>query len=543
MSLPSAVTMAHEEIVLTAILLASAAFLIAAYATNLPYPIWLVVGGALIGWIPSVPNATLKPDLVLLLLLPPLLYSAAFFSSVHELRANARPISVLAIGLVLVTALGIAAIGHWIVGLSWDVAFVLGAVLSPTDPVAATTIGRRVGAPPRVITVVEGEALVNDSTALVAYKFAIAAVASGSFSLWSAGLEFVWNVAAGVAIGLAVAWLITRVLRRLDDAPTEIIITVLTPFFAYLPAEALGVSAVLAAVAAGLFLGWNAPTLLTPSTRIQAYAFWEVLTFSINAALFMLLGLQLPDVIDGIEGSDFSTLVAYSAAVAGGVIVIRLVFVFAITWLRRTVSPRGRKSDPLPAGWRALLLVGWEGMRGAVSLAAALAIPLTIEGGDPFPQRDLVIFLVYVTILVTLLLQGLSLPWLIRRLGLAGLGAEREAMNEAKARLKAVGAALDRLEELREEDAYEAQVLDRMRRLYDTRRDHLEAEAGEGGSGDVDQLSPQQERGDAYARLRRDLQDAQRECVVELRNDGQINDEIMRRIERDMDLEDVRLER
>jgi CPA1 family monovalent cation:H+ antiporter len=535
--------MAHEEIVLTAILLASAAFLVAAYATSLPYPIWLVVGGALIGWIPSVPNAALKPDLVLLLLLPPLLYSAAFFSSVHELRANARPISVLAIGLVLVTALGIAAIGHWIVGLSWEVAFVLGAVLSPTDPVAATTIGRRVGAPPRVITVVEGESLVNDSTALVAYKFAIAAVTTGSFSLWSAGLQFAWNVAAGIAIGLAVAWLLRKVLQHLDDAPTEIIISVLTPFFAYLPAEALGVSAVLAAVTAGLYLGWHAPSLLTPSTRIQAYAFWEVLTFTINAALFMLLGLQLPDVIDGIEGRDVTTLIGYAAAVAGGVILIRLVFVFAITWLRRTISPRGRASDPLPAGWRALLLVGWEGMRGAVSLAAALAIPLTINGQEPFPQRDLLIFLVYVTILVTLLLQGLSLPWLIRRLGLAGLGAAKEAMTEARARLKAVDAALDRLEELREEDEFDDDVLERMRRLYGVRRDHLEEQASADGGIDLEQLSPQQERGDAYATLRRELQDAQRECVVELRNDGQINDEIMRRIERDMDLEDVRLER
>jgi Na+/H+ antiporter len=540
---PTAMSAAHAEIVLTAILLATAAFLVAAHATSLPYPIWLVVGGAIVGWIPAVPNAALKPDLVLLLLLPPLLYSAAFFSSVHELRKNARPIGVLAIGLVLVTVLGIAAIGHWVVGLSWEVAFVLGAVISPTDPVAATTIGRRVGAPPRVITVVEGEALVNDSTALVAYKFAIAAVASGSFSLWSAGLQFLWNVAAGVIIGLLVAWVIAKLLRRLDDAPTEIIISVLTPFFAYLPAEALGVSAVLAAVTAGLYLGWNAPSLLTPSTRIQAYAFWEVLTFSINAALFMLLGLQLPNVVSGIEGVAFLTLTGYSAAVAGGVIAIRLVWVFAITGIRRTVSRRGRDSDPLPAGWRALLLVGWEGMRGAVSLAAALAIPLTIDHGRPFPDRDLVIFLVYVTIMVTLLLQGLSLPWLIRKLGLSGLGAEREAMTEARARLKAVDAALDRLEELEEQGEVDDGIVRRMRRLYETRRDHLAEQASEDGSGNLGELTPQQERGDDYAVVRRELQDAQRECIVDLRNDGQINDEIMRRIERDMDLEDVRLER
>jgi CPA1 family monovalent cation:H+ antiporter len=540
---PIAVSLPHEEIVLTGILLASAAFLVAAYATKLPYPIWLVVGGALIGWIPAVPNAALKPDLVLLLLLPPLLYSAAFFSSVHELRRNARPISILAIGLVLATMSGVAVIGHVLIGLPWAVAFVLGAVVSPTDPVAATAIGRRVGAPPRVITIVEGESLVNDSTALVAYKFAVAAVASGSFSLWHAGLEFVISVVVAIAIGLAVAWVISLVARRLDDAPTEILISVLTPFFAYLPAEAVGVSAVLAAVSAGLYLGWNAPHMLTPSTRIQAYAFWEVLTFVINAALFMLLGLQLPNVIDGIEGSSAGSLIEYSAAVAAAVIGIRIAWVFTLAGLPRLLSRNWRENQPLPTGWRSLLLVGWEGMRGAVSLAAALSIPLTIKGGQPFPQRDLVVFLVYVTILVTLVLQGLSLPWLIRRLGLSGIGAAREATTEARARLKAVDFALDRLGELEEEGTFDDQIVRRMRRLYETRRDHLADHAEDDGSGELGALSPQQERGDAYARLRRELQDAQRECVVEMRNDGQINDEIMRRIERDMDLEDVRLER
>ncbi len=533
--------MEGHELVLAGVLLASAVLLVVAHLTSLPYPIWLVVGGAAIGWLPGLPHATLPPDLVLVLLLPALVYEAAFFSSVRELRANARPISMLALGLVLCTMVGIAAIGHAVIGLPWEVAFVLGAVVSPTDPVAATAIGRRVGAPHRIVTVVEGEALANDATALVAYKFAVAAAVSGSFSLLSASLEFVAGVAGGVAIGLAVAWLVGLLMRRIEDAPTEIVVSVLTPYFAYLPAEAAGASAVLAAVSAGLYLGWHAPSLLTPSTRIQAYAVWEVLVFAINAALFVLLGLQLPSVVDGMAGTAVGTLAGYALAVIAGVIAIRFAWVFAFGGLSRVVRRRWAHGGPLPAGWRGLTLVSWEGMRGAVSLAAALAIPLTVDGGGPFPQRDLVIFLVYMTILATLVGQGLALPWLIRRLGLTGVGAVREATTEARARLAAADAALDRLEELREEGETDPQVLRRMRRLFETRRDHL-AERTE-GIDDLGELTPEQERGDVYARVRRELQDAQRECVVGLRNEGRINDEIMRRIERDLDLEDVRLER
>ena len=233
---------------------------------------------------------------MLIIVLPPLLYAAAFFSSLRELRDNLREISLLAIGLVIFTMVGVAVVAHEVIdGMSWEAAFVLGAVVSPTDPVAASAIAARVGAPRRYVTIVEGESLVNDATALVAYKFAVAAVVTGSFSLAEAGGRFVLNAVVGVAIGIAVGYVIARLRKALDDAPTEITISLVTPYFAYLPAEALGVSAVLAAVTAGIYLGWHSPELITPATRIQAFSVWEILVFVLNAVLFMLVGLQLPE--------------------------------------------------------------------------------------------------------------------------------------------------------------------------------------------------------------------------------------------------------
>ncbi len=524
-----------KELVLTFLLLATSGFLLLAYRTRVPYPMWLVVGGAILGFLPPVPNATLSPDLVLVLLLPPLLYSAAFFSSVRDLRDSARPIFSLAFGLVLLTVAGVAAIGHFVMGMSWEVAFVLGAVISPTDPVAATAIGRRVGAPARVITIVEGESLINDSTALVAYKYAIAAAVTGGFHFFEAAGEFAVDVAGGVAIGLVVAWITGQVARRVEDAPTEILLSLLVPFFAYLPAEALDVSAVLSAVSAGLYLGTQAPRLLTPSTRIQLYSVWEILVFAINTTLFFLLGLELPHVLDGISGWSPATLVGYSAALVGGVLVLRIAWVFAIAY-----RPRFLRQDVHPPPWQPVALVAWNGMRGAVSLATALAIPLVVAGGTPFPGRDLIVFLVYVTILATVLGQGLTLPMLIRRLGLAGQGEAREKAAETAARLSALDAALDRLEEMRDEDWVPEAARDRMVRLYEGRRRVIAARIEPGVAEDTDMFGGAML--DAASRIREELQLTQRERITELRDGGRINDETLRRIEHDLDLEDARLE-
>jgi CPA1 family monovalent cation:H+ antiporter len=286
------IAQAHLDVVLLTVLVGVTALLVVAYHSRVPYPILLVVGGAAIGFLPGVPDVQLEPELVLVIVLPPLLYSAAFFSSLRELRENVKEISLLAIGLVIFTMAGVAIVAHEVVdGMSWEAAFVLGAVVSPTDPVAATAIASRVGAPRRYVTIVEGESLVNDATALVAYKFAVAAVVTGSFSLTEAGGRFVLNAIAGIAIGIAIGYLVAQLRKRLDDAPTEITISLITPYFAYLPAEALGVSAVLAAVTTGIYMGWHSPELITPATRIQSFSVWEILVFVLNAVLFVLVGL------------------------------------------------------------------------------------------------------------------------------------------------------------------------------------------------------------------------------------------------------------
>jgi monovalent cation/hydrogen antiporter len=532
---PIAAVGAGTEWVVLAGLAALAILIISSSFTEVPYPIWLVLGGLLLGFLPGLPDVELDPDLVFLIALPPLLYSAAFFSSLRDLRANARPISLLAIGLVIATTLAVALIAHAMIDdLSWGAAFVLGAIVSPTDAVAATAIARRLGVPRRVVTIVEGESLVNDATALVVYRVAVVAVVSGSFSLLDAAGEFVLSATGGIAIGLVVGWLVAQVRQRLEDPPVEIMISLMTAYFAYLPAVALDVSGILAAVAAGIYLGWNSPRLVSsPATRMQLLAVWGMLVFALNVLLFVLLGLQLQDILDRLSGFSAATLIGYGALVSAVVIVVRILWVFPFTYLPRYLSRRLRERDPYPS-WDGPMLIAWNGMRGAVSLAAALAIPLETDAGAPFPERDLIIFLTFTVILATLVLQGLSMPALIHLLGARDDGsAEYE---ENKARKLAAAAALARIEELADEDWVRPDTAQRMRDLYDYRRRRFAARFDDGDDGVLDEQSR------AYQRLRRELLEAERQAILDLRNRGVINDEVWRRVERDLDLEDTRLE-
>jgi Na+/H+ antiporter len=532
---PFAELSTHTELVVLGVLLAVSALFVAAAFSDVPYPILFVLGGLSLGFVPGAPNVVLEPDLVLIIVLPPLLYSAAFFSSLRDLRRNLRSISLLSVGLVLATTFGVAAIAHALIDdISWRAAVVLGAIVSPTDPIAATSIAERFSVPRRVVTVVEGESMVNDATALIVYKFAVAAVVSGTFSLSDAAMEFIGNAVGGIAIGLAFGWLVAQVRRRLDDPPVEIALSLLTAYFAYLPAEALGVSGVLAAVTVGIYLGWRAPELVTsPSTRLQSQAVWEILVFVVNAFLFALLGLQFQQLVNSLDGYSAATLVGYGALVGATVIVLRILWVFPNTYLPRFLFPKIRAADPYPP-WQYPALVSWMGMRGAVSLAAALALPLQTDAGTPFPARDLIIFLTFCVILVTLVLQGLTLPALIRALRVEDDGgAERE---EIKARKHAAKAAIARIDDLAAEEWVRDETADRMRGLYDYRLRRFAARFDDGDDGALEAQSM------SYQRLRREALDAERAAVFDLRNRGVINDEVMNRVVRDLDLEDTRLE-
>ena len=535
MTLPLAQA-AHFEWVLVALLAGVSVLFVLAYVTRVPYPIWLTVGGGLLGFFPGLPNVDLDPDLVLLVFLPPLLYSAAFFSDLRELRRNVRPIGTLALGLVLATTFGVAAVAHAIVdGLSWEAAIVLGAVLGPTDPVAATAIAGRVGAPRRIVTILEGESLVNDSTALIAFKFAVGAATAGTFSLMDATLEFFASVAGGIAIGLLVGAATAWVRKRIEDIPTEAVLSLVTAYFAYLPADAVGASGVVAAVTCGIYLGWRAGELTTAETRLQLTPLWEILVFVVNSLLFILVGLQLPAIMEAIDGEPRATLLLYAVAIALAVMVIRFLWVFSLAYLPRLVRQGRSIAGPAPP-WRNLTVVSFTGMRGAVSLAAALAVPPEVPG------RDLIVFLCFTTIVWTVCLEGLSLPWLIRALGVRDDGiVDKE---ESKARLHAAEAAMRRVDELRREDWVRNDTADRMHGLHSFRSRRYRQRLGlDDHDGDDERFGSDTDgRSQDYQRLVRETLDAQRAALQSLRREGRIGDDVLRRIGRDLDLEESRLE-
>jgi Na+/H+ antiporter len=518
---------AHEEVELLALLIALGALLALSPTLRLPLPILLVLGGVVLGFVPGLPHVALPPDVVLVAVLPPLLYSGAFFTSLRDLRTNRRPISLLAFGLVATTMTAVAIAAHEWIGLSWGVAFTLGAVVSPTDALAATEIASRLGAPRRVVALIEGESLVNDGTALVLYKAAVGAALGGTFSLLDTSGRVVLNVLGGIAIGLAVGWLVRHVRRRLDDPPVEIAIAVLSGYLAYLPAAAAGVSGVLAAVTIGVYMGWYTPELTNERTRLSGDAFWEILVFLVNALLFVLVGLQLRRIVDALSGIATLRLAGYAALVSVTVMVTRIVWVPVFTYLPRWLFRRIREKDPYPP-WQYPAVISWTGIRGAVSLVAALALP------TDFPDRDLIVFLTFAVIVATLVLQGLTLPGLIRVLGVSDDGgAERE---DAKARLKAAEAALARLEELVAEGAVRPDTAERLRGAFGFRRDRFRARFDDGDDGAIE------ERSLAYQRVMRELLDAERATVVALRNGGIIDDSVMQRVQRDLDLETARLD-
>ena len=523
------------EIVLIALFVSVAGLNTIARWLSVPYPIPLVLGGLVLGLVPGIPEIELDPELVLVVFLPPLLYSAAFFADLRALQRNARPITLASVGLVLMTMGAVAVVGHEAIGLTWPMAFALGAIVSPTDPVAATAIMRQLGAPRRLVDLIEGESLVNDATALVAYRVAVTAAVGGSFSIVDAGMELVGAVAGGVAIGLAVGYVVAEIRGRLDDVPTELTISLLTGYAAFIPADALGLSGVLAAVTAGIYLGWRSPELITPETRIQSFAVWEILVFLLNAALFILIGLQLPVIADGLGSYTTGELAGYAALLCATVIGARFLFTFTVPYVIRALDRRPEQRARRSSA-RLRVVSAWAGMRGAVSLAAALSLPLQTDAGAALPGRDLILFLTFALILVTVVGQGLTLPYLIRRLGVREDGAE-EAAEESRARYVAARAALDRIDELAGEDWTLEDTIERLRKLYEFRQRRVKVQTGK-----VEDEEGIEERSLAYQRLMHELYTSQRRAVVQLRNDGEISNAVMHRIERELDLEESRLE-
>ncbi|MBL9167768.1 MAG: Na+/H+ antiporter [Verrucomicrobiales bacterium] len=520
--------------VFVGLLLAVAVLALLARRLHIPYPILFVVGGLLLGLVPTLPKVRLDPELVFLFFLPPLLFPAALFTSWRDFRANLRSISLLAVGLVLFTTVSVAILSHYLMGLPMAVGLVLGAIISPPDAIAATAIANRLRVPRRLVTILEGESLVNDATALVAYRFATLAVATGSFSLTQASVMFLWVGFGGIGMGLLFGWLAAKFHQSVDDAPIEITVSLLTPFAAYLSAERLEVSGVLAVVTAGLYLGRRMPDILTFQTRLQGGPVWDMVEFLLNGFVFILIGLQLPEILDALTSAEMpvAQVIGYALAISVAVILIRIVWVFPASYLPRLASKSLRQRDPYPR-WQNVALVAWTGMRGVVSLAAALALPLTAQNGQPFPARDLIIFITFVVILVTLVVQGVSLPPLIRLLGIKDDGSME--LEERDARLKANRAALTKLDLMQEQEPEMADALRRLRAEY---QDHLlQLEGAKAHSPGI----PLRRFSSDFERLSHEALLEERRTIVQLRDQDIISDEVLRHIQRDIDLAEARL--
>jgi CPA1 family monovalent cation:H+ antiporter len=515
-----------------ALLVVLTAAVVLARRWGVPAPVLLMPIGLTLALVPGIPAVHLDPEIVLSLFLPPLIYTAAVMTSWPDFHANRRPILLMAVGCVLFTTAAVAVTAHYLIGMPWAIACVLGAVVSPPDAVAATAVAGRLSVPRRIITILDGEGMVNDATALIIYKFAIGAVIYGTFSAWHATGYFATVIVGETAWGIVVAWVVTWIRKWAHEARAEITISLLTPFLAYWPPEHLGGSGVLATVAAGLWISWNGWEHQSSAVRLQGEAFWDLVVFLAEGLLFLVTGLQAKAILAGLKGDSWLQLFGYTAAVCAVVIVVRFLWVFPATYLPR-LFPSVRRREPTPS-WRLPAVVSFSGMRGAISLAAALSIPLLIGRNDSaFPARDLIVFITYGVILVTLVGQGLLLPSVIRTLGVNRLGRaeeQREARREFEVRVGAARAALTMLDELAETRSLPEAVIHALRTRRDNRLKHLTRHReGEGETArmidSVDRELLSAERAFLYERLRR----------------GDLSDIARRRIEHDLDLYESRL--
>jgi CPA1 family monovalent cation:H+ antiporter len=493
---------------------------------RIPYPVLLIAAGALLslsGWA-AAPE--LPPSVMFYVFLPPLVYFAAFFIAPEDLRANAGSIGLLAVGLVLVTMAGVTAVMVTIAGVPLAVAAIAGAVVAPTDTIAATSIFHRLNAPERLMTVVEGEGLINDGTALILYVSAVAAAVAGVVRPGQLAKTVFVAPLGGAMLGLVIAWILVGLRRRLDQPLLEITLSLATPYLTYVLAQAAGLSGVLATVVAGVYVGSHSGLIYEPSTRLQAFAFLDVLVFLLNGALFTFVGMQLVRVVHRVPGVRTQTILAVTAAVIAVVVGSRLAWML----LLRPAMAKVLRHSKKPAPWRERAIIGWAGMRGGVSLAAALAIPFELGDGSPFPYRDLVIVVAAAVIVVTLVMQGMTLPWLLHKLGVS-----REDLREQErlVRLEAANAALDWLDNQSEVQETSDAAVASLRNLYQSRVRRLQA---------TDQLAaaPLSEAG-KYRALRLKMLGVERAVVTGSRQQGRISATVLRDVQRSLDLEEARL--
>ena len=497
---------------------------------GIPYPVPLVALGALFYLLPFVGMPEVSPEVVFYVFLPPLVFYAALIIAPDDLRANARTIGLLAVGLVVVTAAAVAGVLVGIAGLPLAVAVVAGVVVAPTDPVSATSVFKRLDVPERLSTIVEAEGLTNDGSALVLYEGAVGTVVAGALRPGHLALTLLAAPAGGAALGLAIAWLLVRVRRLMDQPLLQITISVATPYLTYAAAQGVHLSGVLATVAAGVYTGSHLSRIYAPGGRLQAYAFFDVLVFLLNAVLFTLLGMQLVHNVHWVPGKPALRFVAVMSAVVGVVIAVRMIWMLVGPMVARLLGRAGSKDV-----WRERAVLGWAGMRGGVSLAAALAIPLRGGDGKPFPDREVVILVAGAVIVATLTMQGVSMPWLLRRLRLRGEDFHSEAH---KARLKAACAALEWLDDHATDGEDPDAATESVRARYEARVRRLQVTSGsDHESGGAEEGAEEMQR---HRELRLQLLEVERSVVLGLRHEGRINATLLRSLERDLDLEEAR---
>jgi len=522
--------MQSAQIVL-ALLIAVAALVTIARRLGIAYPIFLVIGGLTLGLVPHIPRIEIDPDLIFLVVLPPLLYLAAFYTPLRSLRANLGTIGSLAVGLVIVTALAAALVARALIpGLPWPVALALGAIVAPPDEIAATAVAARLAVPRRIVTILEGESLLNDATALTIYSVAIAVAVGGTFTPASGISTFALYLLGGIAIGLAVGWVVAQIRSRIEDTPVEITISLLTPYAAFLPAEHLGASGVIATVVAGLYLGRHASRMAGADMRLTGRAVWETITFLLNGVVFIITGLEVPLLLGQLAPSRALHLVGVGVVVSAALFLVRAVWIYATAYLPPIILRRPRP----PHLFAHSLVLSWAGMRGVVSLAVALALPLSLPAGGPFPARAELLIVTITVIVFTLVGQGLTLPRLIRSLHLGSDAGPRE--EEVSARQRLIEAATRRIDQLYPVWPGHRPLLDQLRDTYQHRSEHVERQREATAAGGEDQELVE------HREIRRTIIDSEREALLRLRAEGAIDDDVLRVLERELDLEERRMD-